>query len=62
MKVYELMSKLSEIDAGMDVSVGVSLSLSELQSGDAIEEGVYALELKIDDIDWLTGYISVSVN
>ena len=50
MKVFELMSELSEEEAGKDVEVSVCLSPSELMHGEQIDEDTYCLSLKLSKV------------
>lgn len=52
MKVYELMSLLSQAEAGTEVTAAVYLSPTELiQHGDRIDNDCFCLILEIEEID-----------
>lgn len=61
MKVYELMSKLGKVDAGNEVKINVCLSLSELKSGEQIDNDLYCLGLNVYEVDMDTGDISTEL-
>ena len=50
MKVFELMSALSELPAGQDISVSVCITAKELVGGQEIDTGTYHLDLKIVEV------------
>lgn len=60
MKVYELMSLLSQAEAGTEVTAVVYLSPTELiQHGDRIDNDYFCLTLEIEDIDPDEGNITL---
>lgn len=60
MKVYELMSLLSQAEAGTEVTAAVCLSPTELiQHGDQIDNDCFCLTLEIEDIDTDEGNITL---
>lgn len=58
MKVYELMSELSKVNAGEEININICLTQSELQHGEQIDDGLYTLNLEIGDIDLIDATIS----
>lgn len=61
MQAYELMSLLSEAEAGQDMRVLISLSLQELMSGEKMDGDTYCLSLNISEVDTEWGIISVKI-
>lgn len=62
MKVYELMSLLSQAEAGTEVTAAVCLSPTELiQHGDRIDDDCFCLTLKIEEIDPEEGQINLNI-
>ena len=60
MKVYELMSLLSQVEAGTEVTAVVYLSPAELiQHGDRIDNDCFCLTLEIEDADPDEGNITL---
>lgn len=60
MKVYELMSVLSQAKAGTEVTAVVYLSPTELiQHGDRIDDDCFCLTLVVEDIDPDEGNITL---
>lgn len=60
MKVYELMSLLSQAEAGKEVTAVVCLSPTELiQHGDRIDDDCFCLPLVVEDIDPEEGNITL---
>ena len=60
MKIYELMSLLSQAEAGTEVTASVCLSPTELiQHGDRIDDDCFCLTLKIEEIDPEEGNITL---
>lgn len=60
MKVYELMSLLSQAEAGTEVTAAVCLSPTELiQHGDRIDNDFFCLTLMVEDIDPDEGNITL---
>ena len=60
MKVYELMSLLSQAEAGKEVTAAVCLSPTELiQHGDRIDDDCFCLLLEIEDADPEEGNITL---
>lgn len=60
MKVYELMSVLSQAEAGTEVTAVVCLSPAELiQHGDRIDDDCFCLTLEIEDADPDEGNITL---
>lgn len=60
MKVYELMSLLSQAKAGMEVTAVMCLSPTELtQHGSRIDDNCFCLTLEIEDIDPEEGNITL---
>lgn len=60
MKVYELMSVLSQAEAGTEVTAFVYLSPTELiQRGGRIDDDCFCLILKIEDADPDEGNITL---
>lgn len=60
MKVYELMSLLSQAKAGMEVTAVMYLSPTELiQHGDRIDNDFFCLTLEIEEIDPEEGNITL---
>lgn len=51
MKVFEVMSGLSEAAAGADVRINICISLSELMSGIKIDDDLYSLNLKVSEVE-----------
>lgn len=61
MKVYELMSILSGVEAGKEVKAVVCLSPTELiQHGGRIDDDCFCLTLKIEDADPDEGQINLN--
>ena len=62
MKVYELMSLLSQVEAGTEVTAVVYLSPAELiQHGDRIDNDCFCLTLEIEDADPDEGNITLKI-
>lgn len=62
MKVYELMSLLSQAEAGTEVTAVVCLSPTELiQHGDRIDNDFFCLTLMVEDIDTDEGNITLKI-
>lgn len=62
MKVYELMSLLSQVEAGTEVTAVVYLSPAELiQHGDQIDNDCFCLTLEIEDADPDEGNITLKI-
>lgn len=62
MKVYELMSVLSQAEAGTEVTAVVCLSPAELiQHGDRIDNDFFCLTLMVEDIDTDEGNITLKI-
>ena len=61
MQAYELMSLLSEAQAGQDIKVLINLSLEELMSGARMNGDTYSLSLDISEVDTEWGSISVRI-
>lgn len=60
MKVYELMSILSSVEAGKEVTAVMCLSPTELiQHGDRIDNDCFCLTLEIEEIDPEEGNITL---
>ena len=63
MKVYELMSVLSQAEAGKEVTAAVCLSPTELiQHGDRIDNDCFCLTLVVEDVDPDGGQINLNIN
>ncbi len=63
MKVYELMSLLSQAEAGTEVTAVVCLSPTELiQRGDRIDDDCFCLILEIEDVNSDEGQINLNIN
>lgn len=61
MKVYELMSLLSQAEAGTEVSAVMCLSPTELiQHGDRIDNDCFCLTLVVEDADPGSGQINLN--
>lgn len=62
MKVYELMSVLSQAKAGTEVTAVVYLGPAELiQHGDRIDNDFFCLTLEIEEIDPDEGNITLKI-
>lgn len=62
MKVYELMSLLSQAEAGTEVTAVVCLSPTELiQHGDRIDDDCFCLTMEVDDVDPEVGHINLNI-
>lgn len=62
MKVYELMSLLSQAEAGTEVKAVVYLSPTELiQHGDRIDDDCFCLPIVINDVDPEDGQINLNI-
>lgn len=62
MKVYELMSLLSQAEAGTEVTAVVCLSPTELiQHGGRIDNDLFCLTLMVEDIDTDEGNITLKI-
>lgn len=62
MKVYELMSVLSQAEAGTEVTAVVCLSPAELiQHGGRIDGDCFCLTLEIEEIDPEEGQINLNI-
>lgn len=60
MKVYELMSLLSQAEAGTEVTAVVCLSPTELiQHGDRIDNDCFCLTLVVENVDPDEGNITL---
>lgn len=60
MKVYELMSLLSQAEAGTEVTAAVCLSPADLiQHGDRIDNDFFCLTLVVEDVDSDEGNITL---
>lgn len=63
MKVYELMSLLSQAEAGTEVTAVVCLSPTELiQHGDRIDDDCFCMTLQIEDVAPDEGKINLNIN
>lgn len=51
MKVFELMSELSELPAGTEVKVNICITTEELKDGDRLDDYNYALEFDVETVD-----------
>lgn len=56
MKVYELMTKLSKYESGMEVSINCSITVPQLEACVELDEDengdmIYSVSGKCDDID-----------
>lgn len=51
MKVFELMSELSELPAGAEVKVNICITTEELKDGDRLDDYNYALEFDVETVD-----------
>lgn len=56
MKVYELMNALASLPSGADIMCSVSLTVSELESGDQLgedeyDEMIYSVSKKLKFVD-----------
>lgn len=60
MRVYELMSILSEMNSGMEVKVNVCMTTEELEEGDDVGDGLFSKTLKISGMDGY-GYLSTGL-
>ncbi len=62
MKVYELMSLLSQAESGTEVTAAVCLSPTELiQRGGRIDDDCFCLTLEIEEIDPDEGNITLKI-
>lgn len=62
MKVYELMSILSQAEAGTEVTAAVCLSPADLiQHGDRIDNDFFCLTLMVEEIDTDEGNITLKI-
>lgn len=62
MKVYELMSILSGVEAGKEVKAFVCMSPTELiQYGDRIDDDCFCLPIAINDVDPDDGQINLNI-
>ena len=62
MKVYELMSLLSQAEAGTEVTAVVCLSPTELiQHGNRIDDECFCLPTVINDVDPEDGQINLNI-
>ena len=61
MRVYELLSLLSEAKAGDKIKVSICLSTRELMDGDQIDKDLYCLTLDVENFDAETGEITTCI-